>query len=179
MIREHRLISGIVGAVLAALIFVMAQPVVANAAAAVLRVIVENTAANPVPIRDIDSVARQIYQANYGGILNNGEANGCVVLFDVPAGKRLVIEHATLNAFAPPGQELLFQLVVTNGGFDEYVHYTINAHRPTGGSLYVASDPVKAYGGPASQVCVSAQRNATAGLVSVGFAASGYMIDAP
>jgi hypothetical protein len=181
MDKKHYLVAGVIAGTLVSASLAPAHAQLPDLVTA-LKVFVTNTPDDPVPVRDVDLSRRELYQATYGGALAEGEANGCLASFEVPAGKRLMVEYVTLLADARTDQAVTFSLAITNSDNTAYVHHAINAHRTEPGSLwYIASDPLKAYGGPGSLVCLSVSRNAspTDGLVNASFTVSGYLVDVP
>ncbi len=147
---------------------------IAQAAPSPSNVIVVNTPASPVPVRDVDNPARQPFQAQaVGGFADGASSTGDITIATVPAGKRLVIEHVSALGTMLPTQKVI------NGGSD--VIWTdpfgiIDGSR----DYFVVSEALRVYANPGPIRCF-AERDSTAGANpnSVTFTISGYLVDCP
>jgi hypothetical protein len=94
------------------ILFAIAAPKTAHAIVATL-VQITNTASNPVPVDTDNSARHAVRLYAFGNTDQNGlydtklldSSNGQI--FTVPAGKRLVIEQASLFAYPGPGKTVL------------------------------------------------------------------------
>lgn len=69
-------------------------------------VTVVNTAQDPVPVKVInDGGPRKRFQFTVGTDITTG-GSGRTILYPVPAGKRLVIEHVSARTYRPPGLKM-------------------------------------------------------------------------
>ena len=141
-------------------------------------------------VRDVDNPAAQPFQAELVSqdIPVIQEANNFLVT-TVPLGKRLVIEHVTLRvaggASPQPGGDAPFMhavafLETTAGGTRSRHELAVNRLdlRGFNRNFSIASQPIRAYADPGSQVLVqvsgaSAVRDATLVRATV----SGYLVD--
>src|SRR6266568_4786805 len=81
---------------------------IAQAAPSPSNVMVVNTPASPVPVRDVDNPARQPFQAEVvGGFADGASTTGDIPITTVPAGKVLVIEHVSVFGAMLPGQKMV------------------------------------------------------------------------
>src|SRR6266568_3286494 len=81
---------------------------IAQAAPSPSNVIVVNTPASPVPVRDVDNPARQPFEAQgMGGFADGASTTGDITIATVPAGKLLVIEHVSVLGTMIPGQKMI------------------------------------------------------------------------
>jgi hypothetical protein len=144
-------------------------------------------AATPVLVRDVDN-GRQPFQATAAGSFNNGFRNtGLTVITTVPAGKRLVIEHVSVEGNMLPGQKMIFASIEVslqdsfNG--NPLGHFlSIGAHGNDGfRDLYFSSQALRLYADPGTDVRGFAGRDGTAGdnVAAVYFVISGYFVNVP
>jgi hypothetical protein len=147
---------------------------------------VTNTAASPVPFRDVDNPARQPFRAQVvAGFADGASITGNITIATVPAGKRLIIEHVWAFAKIPVGQKVIEGGVV----LEDDPHATAIAHfrwdgqgTNAGGTLdyFVASDAVRVSANPGPTQCFAERDNVTgASPDSVTFTISGYFVDCP
>jgi hypothetical protein len=142
-------------------------------------VTVNNPATSPVLVRDVDNPARQPVQAE-GSC--NGTLGGCLkTIYTVPAGKRLVIEYASMRANIPVGEvaELLIDTVVG----DKVVRNGLPPTAPSvaflGFSAANMGQQVRLYADPGTIVNVEAFRSASGNEASFDFTISGHLVDVP
>ena len=99
--RQRALIISVILCGWAALAFVEPAPV---HAAPDKQVTVDNTAANPVIVRDVDNPARHFFQASTGTLTNAFNPSGFgLTLTDVLGGQVLVIEYVSANCIGSQG----------------------------------------------------------------------------
>ena len=102
--------------------------------------------------------------------------------FAVPAGKRLVIEYASIDGQAPSGQSMSAGIsTVGPSGLNYHVPMTpIGASISPGFDAFIAGQAVKFYADPGTTVTCVATRNSVVGITSgIQFTFSGYLIDVP
>ena len=164
-----------------------AAPTIGHAAQSPQQSIVVNTAANPVPVNDVNN-AKQPFQTTVTVVIP-GTSESASATFTVPAGKRLVIEFVSGNNTLDPGEKLRGAFILTwvGGGFSR--HY-LTARRgdpyPTLQEEYIISQPLKAYAdsglgnGPVEvslgrEFAIGGAHNQTVLILSI----SGYLVDVP
>jgi hypothetical protein len=160
-------------------------------------VTVTNTPSNPVPVavqgtaqvtvqgiatvKSSDAPGRQPFQKALRVIIQDGDSTAAGTV-TVPAGKRLVIEHVTVQAIAAPGTAL-FNLMVKGTVQGEEgrqflpIEHTSNVGPNGGTDFIVAGGPVRLYADPGTFVSFSAQRFPVAGILILDWSVSGYLID--
>ena len=109
---------------------------------------------------------------------------GGAELMVVPAGKRLVVEHASGQCIAPPGQFISKFEIGIYGTLPKrsevFIVASFVASDPALGNIYAASSPVKFYVDAGYTVQVLAWRGTVAtGSVGCSFNYSGSLIDQP
>ena len=100
----------------------------------------------------------------------------------VPAGKVLVIEQASVDGRLTAGQRLVsvgiqWQTLVTLGA----PHYLVPNAEGTdrfGRNVFIVSEHVRLYFAAGETVVCFAERDGTAGQVTVSFSLGGYFVDA-
>jgi hypothetical protein len=136
---------------------------------------VGNTAANPVPVRDPDNPARQPLQQS----LDSSNPNR--TSFQVPLGKRLVIEYVSAVSSMPAGQKLLLVTLQTDVSVNQnptgILHFftpTLTGRDTTGRDIFVVSQQTRLYAEPGSTVVLGV--TATAG-APVVVSVVGHLVD--
>ena len=141
---------------------------------------VGNTAASPIPVRDVDSSARAVaYFHRFNCSIQNGQQS-CSSSDALPPGMRLVIETVSLRARAAavnqkPEVGLNFQ---TNGQ-SEAMGLPLAAEGAVTnpiGERYAAVHSVRIYTDPDSQISIVFHRTATQDFVSTRADVSGYLV---
>ncbi len=148
---------------------------------------VANSPTSPVPVRDAAMLNRTPFQTQVTVEIKDTEIKGSGFV-PVPAGKRLVIEYASVASVASTGQSLVFDLVTqSNNGTQPPVsvrHFlptTVRGPGPLGGDedLYIAGEVVKLFSDPGTSVETRAERGAAnSGNATAIFSISGYLEDA-
>jgi len=157
---------------------------IAQAAPSPSNVIVVNTTASPVPLRDVDNPARQPFQAEaVGGIADGASTTGDITLTTVPVGKRLVIEHVSVLGKMLAPQRLVLGGMGSGqpGGKVHWLDIKVQGSNADATlDYFVASQLVRFYQDPGPVRCL-AERDSTAGAnpASVTFTISGYFVDCP
>ena len=143
--------------------------------------LVGNAESAPLPTRDVDNPARQPFQRFLVGALNEGEFNaGDPVSITVPSGKRLVIEYVSFIGLIPTGQKLRVRVDAHAGGSASH-HLTLSNEGSFQGGKedYKASQLVRIYGDPETDVMFGVARNNGTGTCSFNISVSGYLVDVP
>ena len=158
-------------------------------------VTVVNTTARPVPVtvqnpvtnvsvRSADNPAFQPYQHDDSGVLSqNGFTK--TAFFDVPAGKRLVIELVTIVAFLDIGNNLATATITVTPPGGVFVRHHLT-RTPTGevsggpATGFTVTQPLRLYcEAGTGAVRVDVERLNNTGLFSTQFGVSGYLVDLP
>ena len=139
---------------------------IAQAAPSPSNVIVVNTPASPVPVRDVDNPARQPFQAEaMGGFADGASTTGEVTITTVPAGKLLIIEHVSVFGAMLPGQKMVRARVMYR--FSVFGHSLVisaQGSNANGSSDYfVASELIRFYDNDGLPVAWEAERDSSAG----------------
>lgn len=145
-------------------------------------VTVANTAANPALIRNVDEGSRQPFHRQFSVALPAGEAGG-EVTFTVPAGKRLVIEYASMRGSLLPGQTVFVNIVTTVAAQDAF-HTVVVADQGLYGAIHLvgAAQTTRIYADPGTVVRVQFVRDPSAGApghAAFSMTLSGYRVDVP
>ena len=148
-----------------------------------------NIANTPLPIRDVDNPARQPIQVEtFVNIVNVGTN---AVLFTVPSGKRLVVEHFSSELGIATGTSVnRYLLAVANDpaqpGLTAFAHFIPPAfHAPCGTCAagtdeWVASQPIRMYVDAGKTLVVNVTLSGFPGPSAPAFfSASGYLVDVP
>ena len=153
-----------------------------------LSVSVVNTDSRPVPVREVGDPARQAVQVQSACVIASFQPFlGCTPAdhYTVPAGKRLVIEYASLKAFLPPGQAAVMgiETILNNEPVKHSLPQTpavVTTNPLLGdGSLNVVTtgQQMRIYGD--GSVTVKAERTGDTGSATFIFTISGYLVDVP
>ena len=141
-----------------------------------------------VLVRDLDNPARQPVQARASCTINPGSStpagNTCEsTIFDVPSGKRLVIEYASMQLeFITIGKLMSLDITTTLGG--NPVSHSFPLSSPAvgaagGGGLARLGQQVRIYADPGTAVMVTGVRTELTGTSFCRFTISGYLVDVP
>ncbi len=133
------------------------------------------------PVCEVNNPDKQPFQANVSISLPSGTEgqNGFVT---VPAGKRLVIEYVSGQAFLPSGQKALFSAIVSlqgqNTGTWHYLEST--AVGPFGGQdCFQCGRPVKLYADAGTTVMLRTDRDSPTGSGQSRMTLSGHLLNVP
>ena len=147
-----------------------------------------NTAANTVKIdpatllavRDADSAARQPFQALRNMNIPDGSNVG-VADFDIPTGKRAVIEYVSVTTLIYPGQHPIVTVsTVSSGGPSQIYIPSLFQINQSSYDWWVASQQVRLYADAgANAIEIQAGRDAFGGLGVAYTSISGYLVDVP
>jgi hypothetical protein len=138
--------------------------------------------ATPVPFRDVENPARQIYQNTRTINLGDGTAGTNIFFSPVPAGKRLVIEFVSVNGHVPSGQAWQMAQIGVTHFSTFYYDIEVKPHGPSpfaGGDQFGGSQQVRLYCDAGETPSFFAQRSASAGEASIVMNISGYFVDVP
>jgi hypothetical protein len=148
---------------------------------------IANSPSSPVPVRDAAMLNRTPFQTQVTVEVKDTESKGSGFV-RVPAGKRLVIEYASVEAVALTGERLVFELVTqSNNGTQPPVsvrHFlptTVSGPGPLGGDEdeYIGGLVVKLFSDPGTSLEMRAERGAAnSGNAIAIFSISGYFEDA-
>jgi hypothetical protein len=187
------------GVVLGATVF---RTDIAQATGLAQSVTVDNTAANPVPVREQgttnvnvvnstvpvtvagDDSARQ-HQECEAVVLPDGSSSVTGLLAPVPSGKRFVVKYVSVRATLPSGQNGVFIGLGLRMGSAPPLQVNIPLTRQGvlglgGVDVYVGSESILGYQDTGSpRATVNFFRNLLAGIGFATFCVSGYLIDAP
>jgi hypothetical protein len=172
-------------------VFAAFAPRVAHALTATL-VQVVNTAASAVPVQDLNRDPRQAIQLRADVFIGDGTPDICRNFFTedgndfiVPAGKRLVIQSVSTQAFVPPGQRWVgssFETSGSNGNFG--IHYPpplVSMGSAVVDQLqfddYQAAASYTAYSDAGKPIKFCATRNASTGFAGYSITIAGYLLD--
>jgi hypothetical protein len=138
--------------------------------------------ATPILIRDVDNPARQPFQTSMSLTMNDGFGNnGRSFEFDVPAGKRAVVEYFSAFFQLPTGQKLTRLIVTTNyygGVFHDFG--TTYTGTSAGFDTFVTSQQTRLYADAVGgRIFVNAYRTDSIGTASGSVSISGYLVDVP
>src|SRR5262245_53055962 len=111
------------------------------------QVTVDNTAANPVLVRDVDNAARHFFQASTGTLTNAFHPSGFgLTLTDVLGGQVLVIEYVSANCIGSQGVLPGTLRLGTTGS--PSVNHVLTLNPTTFPEEGVASQVTRIYAGP-------------------------------
>jgi hypothetical protein len=144
---------------------------------------VAQTPVKPALVRDIDNGDKLPLYGNASldleVVVGEGRAGESPCVVSAPAGKRLVIEHVSAQAFMPAGQTARFAITDTRN-FNQYlVSYYQGTNVGGTKDIYVASQAIRQRVVPGERVCLEISRNATTGTATVHWGVSGYFVDYP
>ena len=151
-------------------------------------VLTVQAAAQPgVMTRDLDNPAFQPIQETAQGFSGETNRSDIFPIYQVPAGKRAVIEFFSVQVTNNGGAECYARLVtnVTGGVFDDVYHgipLTRVATIADDGvvMVYAAGQTTRLYAGPGTKIFVEFGRyHSFSGVMSCGATISGYLVDLP
>ena len=163
-----------------------------GSAAAQTDVKIVNTDREPVPtvakgitlIENVDEPARQPFQREKLFTVPEGANNYSFLFFNVPVGKRAVIEQVTARAICPIGQFLSDLAIYTNVGglYGYYVDHFLVPSIPISSeqaSYIFYSQQMRLYADPNTPVMLHMNRNQASGITYIKLSISGYFVDVP
>ena len=135
-----------------------------------------------VLVRDLDNPARQAVHAKASCTINPTTSSCDAAIFDVPSGKRLVIEYASADLFGLSfGKVLSLTITTTLTGARSPIAFlrgSPGVPRP-GGGLVSLGQQVRIYADAGTVVSVRGVRAEDTGTSSCNFSISGYLVDVP
>jgi len=145
-------------------------------------VIVGNDTAAAVPVRDVESARKQPF-AFLGSSVWIADAPNTQMFFNVPAGKRLVIEQVAVKAQVngTAGQKVRVEVTTEVGGtFAMYYMAGTDAGIAGLYEVFVASSQMRMYADPETHASVLVARSDTSAEAHVAvISVSGYLVDVP
>jgi len=183
--KKTSVVMGLVAAVVA-LTLLSGSPVLA---ASNKDVIVTNTPANPVPVAGSVEVVNDALYVPYiktAAVIDSSDTQ-LQVTFDVPDGKRLILETVALQASVPSGQKVRVSLdSQINPAINQYVIGFLSVQSPgpiSGFEYYVANQPFKLrqdwFSGSTAEIIVRMSRDSSSGLAGLLVTVYGYLVDSP
>lgn len=141
----------------------------------------EGTAASPLSV--VQS-ASQIEPISAGAVfaLTPGDFSGSAVIYAVPAGKRLVIEHVSFDCNMPIGQfirALNIMAEPSQGAPRRHSLVPVHLGDSPPQSFFSATTPMKLYGHSGTEVSALAFRNDGSGFTVCSMSISGFLVDLP
>ncbi len=139
---------------------------------------VSNPAGAPVPVRDVDNPARQTVHTNVFCLANS--MIGCdETIYTVPAGKRLVIEYASMVAEIPVGQVASWTISTFVGGRLERHRFPQTPPSVAFNNVNAteSGQQVRIYADPGTNVKAGGIPNSGSGPFT--FTISGHLVDVP
>jgi len=154
-------------------------------------VTINNSAVNPVRVRDVNDANQPIAASTTCDSPAATIGCGPAMIYTVPAGKRLVIEYASLDGCILPGQSV--ELSVSTQLNGAFTRHAVNIAPPAAGpgvgviacnipnasSITAIGQQIRLYADGGTQVLVEGDRNSNLGLASFSFSISGYLVDVP
>ncbi len=148
-----------------------------------------NDPADPLWVRVVDGDGAAHQPVQFQGLLeiHTGTlANGVTEFYNVPAGKRLVIEHISARCNGLAGNDTLdLEVYTTLNGV--MVQHSLGLVGPPGRqkqdpnaqASQVLCQPVRLYADPATHVSVMGNRVTRINNAQIMLALSGYLVDVP
>jgi hypothetical protein len=138
---------------------------------------VVNTAASPVLVHDTATPNRTPFQFQPSFTIQDGSPVGGTT-FNVPAGKRLVIEYVSASGVDDRGT-LVYRITTEDSSANPIIHFlpAIQIVDIGGAKESIAGQAVKLYSEPGTQVEFEALRQGSTNVDSVAFSVSGYLED--
>ena len=143
-----------------------------------------NLTSSPANVRNVETIGQRVHQLLYETIPNGENGSTLTAFYQVPAGKRLVVEHVSALIYFPHGQQLrqaLFYTLDSNGSQLD-AHYLPIPVAVTDSSFnldfFSISLPLRQYVDAGMKVAVGAARDVPTGTGFVQFYFSGYLVNA-
>ena len=132
----------------------------------------------PLPVRDVDSPGRQPVTAE-----GSCSGSGCTAtVYTVPAGKRLIVEYASITANIPVGKVARWRLFTNNAGQQgAELNFPLTQPPAIFGILSqtTAGQQVRLYAEAGSEVRMNGTTSDNATPSNYIFAISGHLVDVP
>jgi hypothetical protein len=138
-----------------------------------------NVVNSPLLVREVANPASEPFQAEVSFSIPDGSSSETFTLAVVPAGKRLVVEYATILAEVPSGK-MGARITTTAAGQYAAHHLVLTEQGPLFGTpAFVASQPMRVYADPGTGVTGIVIRSDTTGTFGGLMTISGYFVDIP
>jgi hypothetical protein len=138
-----------------------------------------NVANSTLSVRDAAHPAYQPFQAQAQFAIPTGDSAITFVIATVPAGKRLVIEYATVLAEAGAGTLGARIQTTADGNFAAH-HLVLAGQGPLFGvPAFTASQTMRVYADPNTAVTGIVNRSETTGTAGGQVSISGHLVDIP
>jgi hypothetical protein len=139
---------------------------------------VVNGSGAPVPVYDHPKIT--VFATKDFTLAGNGTQGAA--LYEVPAGKRLILEHVSALAIAPSTSDIQLPRILVTGGPGLQNHFLAWTQQPANPAFkaYSLSQPIRMYISAGSTVSIQCGFNAASGEQgnAVG-AISGYLVNMP
>lgn len=139
---------------------------------------VSNLGDAPLPVQDVDSPGRQPVTAE-----GSCSGSGCTAtVYTVPAGKRLIVEYASLTANIPLGKVARWRLITNNAGQQgAELNFPLTQPPVIFGIIpqSTAGQQVRLYAEAGSEVEMNGTTSDNATPSNYIFSISGYLVDVP
>jgi hypothetical protein len=139
---------------------------------------VSNLGSAPLPVQDVDSPGRQPVTAD-----GSCSGSGCTAtVYTVPAGKRLIVEYASITANIPAGKVARWRLFTNTGGQQgNELNFPLTQPPVIFGiiSQSTAGQQVRLYAEAGSEVRMNGTTSDNALPSNYIFSISGYIVDVP
>jgi hypothetical protein len=141
-----------------------------------------NPASDPVLIRDVDNPVSQPFRHQFDHQLPDGASSITTAFFQVPAGKRLVLDDASVLVDLPGGQNGSINLRVIDDGSETVARRALTLtfqRRGAGSSIdrYEAGEPVRIHVFAGERIGLSFGRSSFEGAAQLFVNVSGYFVD--
>jgi hypothetical protein len=151
-------------------------------AGTISEVLVTNTVANPVPVRDVDNGRQPKMLASSFNIPDGQTASMQVInTTSIPQGKRFIAEFVTVRIAAPAGQAATRILLTVNSSDSFSFPLSVSWQGDSGSeskSYYTGTHMTRLYVDPgANKLVWEVDRNGTSGVLYAYISFSGYLVD--
>jgi hypothetical protein len=142
---------------------------------------VSNRSKEPLAVEDVNEPSARPVQAGFDLDLAENTTGVSRIVFNVPEGKRLVIETVAFSVLVPSGQFARASVSATNPQADPLTFsYAVPVQSEgtfSGRIVYTGLEQLRIYVEPGEQVIVSVSRSGTTGEADARGAVSGHLVD--
>jgi len=138
-----------------------------------------NSTSSPVPVRDVDTGARQTFQSHIECLFDG--SNACNATITVPSGKKLVIEFVSISLFADSGA-LAYppSLSVPQSGNQELYFFSLPQQIDDGSEVvFAATQQTRLYADTSGEVQLHCALSRSVTLGACDASISGYLTELP
>ena len=163
------------------MIFVLAMTLINSGSAGAFQtndVRVINTKSEPLPTDDLSDAKRELLQAAKYFIQQPNTNVNVVDVVTVPVGKRLVIEHISMEGKVPQGQVVSTFEILCNGFWHDLL-VNEQPHSGNGDVAFRASQLVRLYADAGTLVRATFVRSSALEKGAFNVVISGYLVDMP